>query len=316
MFPDSLITRFAPGSTGLLHLGNAWSFLIAWLVARANNGKIYLRIDDIDPQRSRKEYEDAILRDLEWLGLDWDPWQGRSLVRQTERLEAYGRALTRLEASDLIYPCFCSRKEIRLMAGAPHPGDEGAPYSGKCLELSEQERQTLIRSGVRYSLRFKSGSRPVEFADLIQGPQRFAKAGWGGDFALRRSDGVWAYQLASIVDDCEMGVNLIARGRDLLASTPRQIMLARELGYQDIQFAHLPLVLDSSGQRLAKRHQGLTLASLRDNGMKPEALLGLLAFSGGLRPSPSAVSATELLSGFSLELISPRDIFLPAHFFR
>ena len=303
------VTRLAPSPTGHLHLGNAWSFLIAWLAARSAGGKVYLRMDDIDPARSRRDYGDAILRDLEWLGLDWDSWQGQDIVWQSARTGAYENVLARLCGSGLVYPCFCSRREIRMLANAPHPGDEGAPYFGKCRLLSEAE--LAGRAGRPHSLRLATPELNVEFRDLIQGRQDFSRSAWGGDFALRRPDGVWAYQLASVVDDAEMGVNLVVRGRDLLASTARQILLGNALGYSMPAYAHLPLLLDGTGQRLAKRRQGLALGSLRDIGWSGEAVIGLLAFLGGLRPDSSPLPAQTLLPFFRLELIRPDDIFLP-----
>lgn len=309
MIPVSPVTRLAPSPTGFLHLGNAWSFLIAWLAARSCHGTVYLRMDDIDPQRSRKEYADAILRDLAWLGMDWDCWQGQDVVWQSGRFEAYENALSQLASAGRVYPCFCSRKEIRTLAGAPHPGDEGAPYSGKCALLPDSVRAKLLSSGRAYSLRFNTPPEPVNFHDLIQGDQTFTKPAWGGDFALRRSDGVWAYQLASAVDDCEMGVNLVIRGRDLLASTPRQIMLTVSLGYEKPHYAHLPLLLDSAGERLAKRHNSLSLKALREQGWSGSDVVGLLAGLARLQPDFAPISPTGLLPAFELELIGPNDIF-------
>ncbi len=293
--PMPPVGRLAPSPTGALHLGNAWAFLLAWLAARTEGGRLILRQEDIDPQRSRPAWREGVEYDLRWLGLDWDegPDVGgpNEPYEQSARGEKYAAALERLDARGLVYPCFCTRKELRLMAGAPHGaadglGDVGAAYPGTCRRLSAQERAARLAIGCRASLRILcpegEGGR-MEFLDLVRGPQSFTLTKCGGDFALRRSDGVWAYQLAVTVDDGLMGVTQVVRGEDILFSTPRQLFLYGLLGYTPPRFAHIPLLYDARGERLAKRHASLSLAALRDQGCRPEAIVAYLAERAGIK---------------------------------
>lgn len=291
-----------------MHLGNVWSFLLCWLHARKNHGRILLRLDDIDPKRSRAQYADQLMADLRWLGLTWDQFEGREAIRQSERGELYRGALARLEEEDLVYPCFCTRRELRSLANAPHVGDEGVPYDGRCASLSAAERRRRIAEGRAWCLRFRCPDETVSFADQVFGPQAFAKAAYGGDFALMRSDGVWSYQLASAVDDFHTGVNFVLRGRDLLPSTPRQILIARALRYQAPAYAHIPLLLDESGERLAKRHKSLSMAALRAAGVAPEAIIGYLAQKAGINPGAEPVRPVDLVRDFSLCKLPLADI--------
>lgn len=289
------VGRFAPSPTGALHLGNAWAFLLAWLAARIEGGRVLLRQEDLDPQRSRRSFMEDIERDLRWLGLDWDegPDVGgpRAPYVQSACGEYYAAALESLAARGLVYPCFCTRKELRLMAGAPHGaadglGDAGAAYPGTCRHLSVKEREARLAAGRHASLRLlcpDGEDGRMNFFDLARGPQSFTLTECGGDFALRRSDGVWAYQLAVTVDDWRMGVTQVVRGEDILASTPRQLLLYRLLGYAPPRFAHIPLLYDARGERLAKRHASLSLAALREQGCRPEALTAWLAEKAGLK---------------------------------
>lgn len=303
--------RLAPSPTGYVHLGNAWAFLLAWLAARARKGVLVLRLEDIDPQRSRPEFAAALLQDLRWLGLDWDqgPDVGGPLgpYEQSRRASAYAQALARLEAAGLTYPCFCTRKELRLLAAAPHVDDAGAPYPGTCRQLSAMQREALFRSGRKAAVRLRCPDASVAFEDALLGPQSFRLAECGGDFALRRSDGVVAYQLAVAVDDALMGVNQVVRGRDILPSTPRQIALLRLLGHDAPAYAHIPLLLDGEGQRLAKRHQSLALRALRERGASARRIVGLLSRLAGLNPRGLPVSPAELLPDFSLERLPGAD---------
>lgn len=286
-----VVGRLAPSPTGLLHLGNAWSFWLAWLDARSCGGRLILRMEDIDPARSRPQYAEAVRRDLKWLGLDWD----EEAPPQSGRRAAYDSALDRLKSQGLVYPCFCTRKELRSLAGAPQVGDEGAPYPGLCRGLSPEEARARLAEGRKAAWRLICpADKKWRFNDRILGPQSLTLAEVGGDFALRRSDGVYAYQLAVVVDDLEAGVNSVVRGADILASTPRQLYLASLLGGGDVNYAHLPLLLDHEGERLAKRHNSLTLAGLREAGARPETILGFLAHLSGLRETPSPLKAGEL----------------------
>ena len=309
--------RLAPSPTGLLHLGNAWSFLLAWLEVRAVGGEVLLRMEDIDPQRSRWEFADAIVKDLLWLGLDWDfgpgaedPPDDLGPFLQSRRGPIYAAILERLEARNLTYPCFCSRKELRNMAGAPHIDDRGAPYPGTCRNLSRAQRQRFMAEGRHFCIRLRCPDETVRFEDAIWGPQCQTLDACGGDFALRRSDGVVAYHLAAAADDAHMGITHVLRGRDILPSTPRQILLLRLLGQTIPQYAHTPLLLDAEGQRLAKRHKSLSLRALREAGAEPRQVIGLLGYLAGLHPSPSPATPGNLLPRFSLARLPRHDIRL------
>lgn len=311
--------RLAPSPTGYMHLGNAWAFLLAWLAARASSGEVVLRIEDIDPQRSRPEYAAALIEDMAWLGLDWDygpdrpepaGGQGMGPFEQSRRSRLYTDAIARLQASGLTYPCFCTRKELRSMAGAPHMDDAGAPYPGTCRDLTFDQQEALRAAGRRPCLRLRCPDDLVNFTDAVFGPQSYTLAQCGGDFALRRSDGVVAYQLAAALDDALMGVNQVVRGRDILISTPRQIALLSLLGYGAPAYAHVPLLLDNEGERLAKRHQSLSLRNLKQLGVDPRRITGFLGALAGCNPGGKAASPAELLPYFSITRLPDLDIRL------
>ncbi len=308
--------RLAPSPTGLLHLGNAWAFLLAWLAARADGGRVVLRMEDIDPDRSRPEFARAAMRDLVWLGLDWDEGPDRGGPNgpyvQSGRGDAYAAALAALSAMGRTYPCFCTRKELRGLAAAPHAEDGSPVYPGTCRNLSPARRAEFERQGRRPCLRLRCEDGEAEaFTDLVAGPRRMTLLECGGDFALRRSDGVVAYQLAVVVDDAAMGVTQAVRGDDILSSTPRQLLLHRLLGLRPPSYAHIPLVLDAAGERLAKRHGSLTIAALRDAGVSPRAVAGYLAFRAGLLDVPGRIAPAELVSGFSFAAIPRAPVVLP-----
>ncbi|MBO4335835.1 MAG: tRNA glutamyl-Q(34) synthetase GluQRS [Desulfovibrio sp.] len=311
-----VVGRLAPSPTGLLHLGNAWAFLLAWLACRAQKGRLILRIEDIDPQRSRPEFVSAILDDLRWLGLDWDEGPDRGGAHgpyvQSKRLAEYALALDRLAQLGYLYPCFCTRKELKSLANAPHLEDTGPVYPGTCRNLSDELRRKRIAQGQRYTLRLACPEMAVDFDDAICGPQHLQPCDWGGDFALRRSDGVVSYQLAVALDDAAMGVTQVVRGRDILFSTPKQILLLRLLGKSvPAQYAHIPLLLNAEGERLAKRHQSLTLAALRTRGVRPERLIGFLSSLAGLNPGAQAIKPLELVPAFSFSKLPQVDVCLP-----
>ena len=263
--------RFAPSPTGPLHLGSLRTALAAWLFARSQASRFRLRVEDLDPQRSRPEFERAQLADLRALGLDWDG----DVVRQSERLPLYEDALRRLDAEDRLYPCFCTRAEIREAASAPHGVMPEGAYPGTCRELSTAERRARERAGRPAALRVRAAAARIEFDDRLLGPQ----AGIVDDFVVRRVDGVPAYQLAVVVDDAAQGIGEVVRGADLADSTPRQILLARWLGLPVPAYAHVPLVLGADGRRLAKRDGSPALGG-RDE--PAAATLALLAHSLGL----------------------------------
>lgn len=312
--------RLAPSPTGYMHLGNAWAFWAACLAARSSGGECVLRFEDIDPARAKLEFATALLADLAWLGLarlcssdgahDWDE---SYIVRQSARVDAYENALTWLREKSLVYPCYCTRKELRDIAGAPHVDDVGAPYPGVCRNLSSEERARKEAEGRRYCFRLICPPDvPWTFEDRVMGSRCMTLAECGGDFALRRSDGVFAYQLAVVVDDIDMGVTQVVRGDDILSSTPRQLYLYSLFGAAPPEYAHVPLVTDENGDRLAKRHVSLTVRSLQEAGVFPETILGWLAVASGLRDDFALLHAEEGVNGFSFKKIRPEAIRLPA----
>jgi glutamyl-tRNA synthetase len=240
--------RFAPSPTGDLHLGNLRTAVLAWLFARSAGGRFLMRIEDLDTARVRPGMEEQQLADLAAIGLDWDG----PVVRQSERLDLYAAALTRLD----VYPCFCTRAEIREAASAPHGAL--AAYPGTCRDLSAAERAQREASGRPNALRVRAGAATVTVNDVLRGPI----AGTVDDFVVRRGDGAYAYNLAVVVDDAAQGVDQVVRGADLAESSPRQAWLARRLGLPVPEYAHVPLVLGPDGTRLAKRHGQVTLRDL------------------------------------------------------
>ena len=288
--------RFAPSPTGPLHLGSLRTALAAWLFARSQAAGFLVRIEDLDPQRSRPEFERGQLADLQALGIDWDG----PPVRQSERLALYQEALDRLGAAERLYPCFCTRAEIREAASAPH-GDlpEGA-YPGTCRALSPAEQRTRQAAGRPFALRLRADAERIEFEDRLLGH----RAGVVDDFVVRRADGVPAYQLAVVVDDAAQGVGEVVRGADLADSTPRQILLARLLGLPIPAYAHVPLVLGPDGSRLAKRHGAVTLEQRSE---PASVTLAFLAHTLGLALDQDLVpTAAALVDHFEPRLI-PRQ---------
>ena len=303
--------RLAPSPTGYIHLGNVWSFWVAWLAAKSQGGSCCLRLEDIDPARAKAEYTEALLRDLRWLGISWDN-ESEPLFCQSKRTDAYEDILVSLAGRNITYPCYCTRKELRDIAGAPHVDAAGAPYPGFCRDLSEEQRIAKSARGHHPCVRLLCPSDAVwRFTDRIMGEQAVSLAECGGDFALRRSDGVYAYQLAVVVDDIAMGVTQVVRGNDILSSTPRQLYLYSLLKDLPPEYAHVPLVVDADGERLAKRHASLTLAALRDAGIRAETLLGWLAAMSGLQESYAPITAAEGLSLFCWKKIALQAIRLP-----
>ena len=296
-----VVGRFAPSPSGRMHLGNLWACLLAWLAARSAGGKMVLRLEDLDPDRCRPEYCDQIMRDLEWLGLDWDGVP----VYQSRRTEVYAQAFRELDRQGLIYPCFCTRAE-RLAASAPHRSDGTAVYDGRCGRLTAAEREELSKTR-RPARRVRVPEQEISFTDLLQGPFSENLAQDCGDFILRRSDGVYAYQLAVVVDDGEMGVTQVVRGSDLLSSTPRQLWLQSRLSLPHPEYGHLPLLLAPDGRRLAKRDRDLELGQLQREYTAPE-IVGKLAFAANLIDRPQAISPRELISLFSWEKLPREDL--------
>jgi len=280
--------RFAPSPTGSLHLGNLRTALLAWCFARSRGAPFLIRVEDLDPQRSRRTHEAEQLADLARLGIDWDG----EPVRQSERHARHRAAFERLSAAGLTYPCWCTRAEVRAAAQAPHGNPDA--YPGTCRRLSARERAERERRGRPAAWRLDAGSAIVAFEDAIAGAVR----GVVDDFVLWRGDDVPAYNLAVVLDDAQAGVGEVVRGDDLLTSTPRQILLARLLDLSVPGYAHVPLVLDPSGQRLAKRSGAVTLRERLARGERVEQVIGWMAASVGLLAEPSPLRAAALLAGF------------------
>lgn len=294
--------RYAPSPTGDLHPGNFATALIAWLQARSMGGTFILRMEDNDTQRSRPEFVSRIMEDLEWLGLNWD----EGPYFQSQRTDLYDDVLTRLNHLGLTYPCFCSRKDLQALASAPHGiTSEGPDYPGFCRDLSSEEQQAS-RSEKDPSVRFRLPHKSYSYVDLIRGEQSFPP-GFGGDFVIKRADGMWAYQLACTVDDLEMGITHVTRGADLVDSTPRQLALIDVLGGTPPQYAHTPLWMGRDGHRLSKRNGAVSLREYREAGKSKEELLGWMGFVSGLRPDQKPVDLDELIDGFRLNAISADD---------
>lgn len=270
-----------------------------------------MRIEDLDPPRIIPGAEARLLEDLHWLGLDWDEGPGagggHAPYRQSGRDRLYEAALTRLAEGERLYACDCSRADLRALASAPHgPQDDGPVYVGRCRNrhLPWDLQATLSRGGRVPALRFRVAEGVVRFDDLVEGAIVQDVAAAVGDFVVRRADGLWAYQLAVVVDDLAMGVTQVVRGADLLDSTPRQLQLLQALGGEPPAYAHVPLVLDAAGQRLAKRDGATAIRALRERGLPPERLVGLLAHSLGLASTPAPVEARDLIAGFAWERLA------------
>jgi glutamyl-tRNA synthetase len=305
-----VIGRLAPSPTGAQHVGNARTYLIAWLSARARGGRVILRIEDIDSPRVKAGAADQACADLRWLGLDWD----EGPVVQTARLPLYQEALVRLQAQERVYPCTCSRGDIERAASAPHSEHEGPVYPGTCARHRAADAAAL--AGRPHAWRFRVGRGPWSFADRCRGFTAVDFGAMGGDFVVWKSASTPAYQLAVVVDDAAQGVTEVIRGDDLLPSTPRQLLLYEALGLTPPTFAHVPLVVGADGRRLAKRHGDTRLAALRAAGVRPEALIGLLAWSCGWSERLQPLTARELLPLFRLDTIPRRPFVLEAALLR
>jgi glutamyl-tRNA synthetase len=269
---------------------------------------VLLRIEDIDSPRVKSGAAEQACEDLRWLGLDWD---GEPAV-QTRRLPLYEAALSKLQRAELVYPCTCSRKDVEHAASAPHAEHEDPRYPGTCAHRKAADAALL--GGCPVAWRFRTTERTIEFVDGFRGNMSMSLDRIGGDFVVWKSAGTPAYQLAVVVDDADSGVTEVVRGDDLLPSTPRQLLLYEALGLTLPRFIHVPLVVGTDGRRLAKRHGDTRLAALRYAGVKPEALLGLLAWSCGWLPRPEPILVRELLPLFRLDAIPPRPFVLePKH---
>lgn len=300
--------RLAPSPTGAQHLGNARTYLAAWLSARARGGSLVLRIEDIDSPRVKPGAAEQAIADLRWLGLDWD----EGPIYQTARLARYAAAFAKLSRAELVYPCTCTRSDVERAASAPH-GEAAAPahaepvYPGTCSGRSVGDAAGL--SDQPFAWRLRASPSSWQFTDGFLGETALHLHELGGDFVVWKSSGTPAYQLAVVVDDHEMGVSEVVRGDDLVPSTARQLLLYHLLGWTPPALTHLPLVVGPDGRRLAKRHGDTRLATLRAAGVSAEAIIGLLAWSCGWLPEMRPITARELLPHFSLMSV-PREPFV------
>jgi len=291
------ITRLAPSPTGALHLGNARTFLVNWLLARQRGWEVRMRVEDLDGPRVKRGAAERMLDELAWLGLDWSG----PVVRQTDRQAAYEAALRRLIDAGAAYPCTCSRKDIQLAASAPHAEDAAGAYPGTCRGRFASADDARRATGRPVAWRVQVPDGAVSFVDAFAGPQRFDLRRVCGDFVVFRGGAAAAYQLAVVVDDAAAGVDAVVRGDDLLDSAARQIHLRRLLGLTpEVRYWHLPLVVGPDGRRLAKRHGDTRLATYRARGVRPERIVGLLAAWSGLLEEPAEATVAELLERFDL----------------
>ena len=304
-----VVGRFAPTPSARLHLGNLMCAMLAWLSARSAGGAFRLRIEDLDTARCpfMGEYTKALLDDLDWFGLDFDG----EVLWQSQRTAVYDGYFSKLQEKGLLYPCYCTRAELHA-ASAPHLSDGVPIYDGRCLArlLSGEPAPT----GRKPAYRLRVPDAEIGFLDTVAGDHREHLPTACGDFIVRRSDGVYAYQLAVVVDDALSGVTQVVRGNDLLTSTPRQIYLQRELGFDTPDYFHIPLLVDAKGRRLSKREGDGCMQRVRAIYRTPEPVIGALAAALGLLPAPQSITLRELIPLFDWAKI-PRDaVRLPEGF--
>lgn len=308
--------RFAPSPSGRMHLGNLFSSLLAWLSAKAAGGRVVLRIEDLDTRRCTRAYADRLEADYRALGLNWD--EGGSIggthgpYYQSRRGALYATALESLRRRGLVYPCFCTRAQLHA-ASAPHREDGRTVYSGTCRALTPAQAAECARKRPP-ALRLRVPDREIGFQDGHLGRYAENLERDCGDFLLRRSDGLWAYQLAVVVDDAAMGITQVVRGSDLISSTPRQLYLYDLLGLTPPKFYHVPLLLSPDGRRLSKRDGDLSLEILLARST-PAAIIGRLAYLAGLNPAVEPRTPESLLPDFKWEKVPKSDIFVPEELF-
>ena len=300
----AVLGRFAPTPSGRMHLGNVSTALLAWLSARAQGGKMLLRIEDLDTARCPRENEELLREDLDWLGLDWDLEQ----PRQSGRTAYYEAVLDTLAQTGRVFPCWCTRGDLKNAPNAPHASDGHPIYPGTCRELTEAQRAE--KAAVRPPLwRLRVPDETISFVDGHFGPYSENLAAECGDFILRRADGVFAYQLAVTADDIAAGVTEVVRGRDLISSTPRQLYLYRLLGAPAPRYFHVPLLSAPDGRRLSKRDRDLDLGVLRQR-YDAREIIGALAHAAGLTEAYAPCSPGELIGLFDWKKV-PLSDFVP-----
>ena len=294
--------RFAPSPSGRMHLGNVFTALISWLSVKSRGGKWLLRIEDLDPQRSKIEYARLIEDDLRWLGLEWDEGGLDGIgdngpYCQSRRDEIYREVLDRLNAMRLTYPCCCTRADI-MATQAPHESDGRIIYQGTCRPASQPPFAPIVTEKP-CATRLYVPDREIQFADGVFGRQSVNLTNHCGDFVLRRADGAWAYQLAVVVDDALMGVTEVVRGCDLLLSTAQQLYLYELLGYVPPRYIHLPLLSNAAGQRLSKRDMAMSMEELRRR-YTPEEVIGRLAGMARIKDDYEPCTANSLINSFDV----------------
>lgn len=298
---EQCVGRFAPTPSGRMHLGNVFAALIAWLSVRSKGGKMVLRMEDLDTQRTSDEFARVLRQDLLWLGLDWD----EETQKQSLRREAYEGYFEKLRDMDLLYPCYCTRSQLHSV-NAPHLSDGTYVYPGTCRNLTQAQRAAFQKDP---AWRVKVPDKLWRFTDLVQGSYTENLKYDCGDFVVRRADGIFVYQLAVTVDDAQAGVTEVVRGMDLLSSAPRQMYLQELFGFSHPEYGHVPMLVAPDGRRLSKRDQDLDLGALQKK-MRPEQVLGMLAHAAGLISQKEEISAGELIGEFSWEKLGKENICL------
>ena len=292
------VGRFAPTPSGRMHLGNVFAALMAWCSIRSRKGEMVLRMEDLDTQRTSSEFADILRSDLRWLGLDYD----RETAPQSQRSDVYDTYFEKLREMGLLYPCYCTRSQLHGV-NAPHLSDGTYVYPGTCRNLREPPKNRIP------SWRVMVPDKVWEVEDKVQGHYRLNLATDCGDMVVRRADGVYVYQLAVTVDDGEAGVTEVVRGMDLLSSAPRQMYLQELFGFPHPEYGHVPMLLAPDGRRLSKRDKDLDLGQLRQR-IRPEQLIGTLAFAAGLIDRKCAISAQELAAEFDWKKLKGDAIYL------
>ncbi|MFT7516615.1 MAG: glutamyl-tRNA synthetase [Myxococcota bacterium] len=304
------VGRLAPSPTGVMHLGNIRSFLLAWLDIRSRNGTLLMRVEDLDSPRIKQGAAQQLFEDLDWLGLDFDG----EIVYQSQRTQLYQSALEQLIEQENVYPCTCSRREIELAASAPHASDGSTVYPLTCYQRYTSASDAAQQAGRQPCWRFHFARPKVEFDDAVCGLKTFETSKLS-DFVVCKNNGEASYQLAVVIDDTAQGVTEVLRGDDLLDSTARQIEIYRALGFSQPEFKHVPLVLGQDMRRLAKRHGDTSLKEFRQQKVSPQQLIGWLAYASGITDDLNEMMPHDLLNSFDLSKLKTaplvwRDAFI------